>query len=76
MDNNDRINRYYNDYKADLEAAKIAESRGNIEGARKLYKQGFEDPETMKTAPHHAAIGRPDEVRAARNPVLRWKKEE
>ena len=24
MDNNDRINRYYNDYKADLEAAKIA----------------------------------------------------
>ena len=43
---------------------------------RKLYKQGFEDPETMKTAPHHAALGRPDEVRAARNPVLRWKKEE
>ena len=43
MDNNDRINRYYNDYKADLEAAKIAESRGNIEGARKLYKQAALD---------------------------------
>ena len=38
MDNNDRINRYYNDYKADLEAARIAESRNNLEGARKLYR--------------------------------------
>ena len=56
------------------------ESKATLDEAaeifRKLYKQGFEDPETMKTAPHHAAIGRPDEVRAARNPVLRWKKEE
>ncbi|MBQ6293085.1 MAG: aminomethyl-transferring glycine dehydrogenase subunit GcvPB [Lachnospiraceae bacterium] len=55
------------------------ESKATLDEAaeifRKLYKQGFEDPETMKTAPHHAAIGRPDEVRAARNPVLRWKKE-
>ena len=38
MDNNDKINRYFNDYKADLEAAKIAESRNNIEGAKKLYR--------------------------------------
>ena len=56
------------------------ESKATLDEAaeifRKLYKQGFEDPETMRTAPHHAAIGRPDEVRAARNPVLRWKKEE
>ena len=55
------------------------ESKATLDEAaeifRKLYKQGFEDPETMRTAPHHAAIGRPDEVRAARNPVLRWKKE-
>ena len=55
------------------------ESKATLDEAaeifRKLYKQGFEDPETMKTAPHHAAIGRPDEVRAARNPVLRWRKE-
>ncbi len=56
------------------------ESKATLDEAaeifRKLYKQGFEDPETMRTAPHHAAIGRPDEVRAARNPILRWKKEE
>ena len=56
------------------------ESKATLDEAaeifRALYKQGHEDPETMKTAPHHAAIGRPDEVRAARNPVLRWRKEE
>ena len=56
------------------------ESKATLDEAaevfRALYKQGFEDPETMKTAPHHAAIGRPDEVRAARNPILRWKREE
>ncbi len=55
------------------------ESKATLDEAaeifRALYKQGYQDPETMKTAPHHAAIGRPDEVRAARNPVLRWKKE-
>lgn len=33
------------------------------------------NPEAMHTAPHHAVIGRPDEVRAARNPILRWKPE-
>ena len=56
------------------------ESKATLDEAaeifRALYKQGFEDPETMKTAPHKAKIGRPDEVRAARNPVLRWKQEE
>ncbi len=38
MDISDKINRYYNDYKADMEAARIAQSRNNIEGARKLYR--------------------------------------
>ena len=56
------------------------ESKATLDEAaeifRALYKQGYEDPETMKTAPHHAAIGRPDEVRAARNPILRYKREE
>lgn len=41
---------------------------------RKLYQMGHDDPEYMHAAPHHAQIGRPDEVRAARNPVLRWQK--
>ena len=41
---------------------------------RALYELGKTDPERMHGAPHHAQIGRPDEVRAARNPVLRWQK--
>ena len=43
---------------------------------RKLYELGKTDPEPMHSAPHHAQIGRPDEVGAARHPVLRWQKPE
>ncbi len=39
---------------------------------RKLYDLGHSDPEYMHNSPHNAQIGRPDEVRAARNPVLRY----
>jgi len=35
-----------------------------------------ESPEMLSKAPHTAAISRPDEVRAARHPVLRWKNDE
>ena len=41
---------------------------------RQLYELAHKDPEFMHNAPHNAQIGRPDEVRAARNPVLRWQK--
>lgn len=30
------------------------------------------EPDALHTAPHSAAIGRPDDVKAARTPVLRW----
>ena len=30
------------------------------------------EPEALHTAPHTAVIGRPDDVKAARTPVLRW----
>ena len=40
---------------------------------RMLYSKAFEDAEPMHTAPHHMPIGRPDEVQAARKPILRWK---
>ena len=43
---------------------------------RQLYELGKTDPAYMHAAPHNAQIGRPDEVRAARNPILRWKKPE
>ncbi len=39
---------------------------------RKLYELARKDPDYMHASPHNAPIGRPDEVRAARNPVLRY----
>lgn len=39
---------------------------------RKLYELGKTDPETMHNAPHHTPIGRPDEVKAARSPIVRY----
>ena len=54
------------------------ESRETLDWAadvfRKLYDLAHTDPEFMHNAPHNAQIGRPDEVRAARNPVLRYVK--
>ena len=32
-----------------------------------------EDPELLHQAPHNLGLSRPDEVRAAKEPVLRWK---
>ena len=52
------------------------ESRDTLDWAaevfRKLYELAHEDPEYMHNSPHSAQIGRPDEVRAARDPVLRY----
>ena len=42
---------------------------------RELYELGKKDPDFMHNAPHNAQIARPDEVRAARQPVLRWQKD-
>lgn len=54
------------------------ESRDTLDDAaeafRSLYELAHNDPEYMRTAPHNAQIGPPDEVQAARNPVLRWQK--
>ncbi len=52
------------------------ESRDTLDWAaqvfRKLYQLGYDDPEYMHASPHNAQIARPDEVRAARNPILRY----
>ena len=37
-----------------------------------LLKIKAEDPELLRTAPHTHVISRPDEVKAAKEPVLRW----
>ena len=54
------------------------ESRETLDWAAevfgKLYELGHTDPEWMHHAPHNAQIGRPDEVQAARRPVVRWQK--
>ncbi len=41
---------------------------------REVYARGKTDPDYLHGAPHHAQIGRPDEVRASRSPVVRYTK--
>ncbi|MBP3413159.1 MAG: aminomethyl-transferring glycine dehydrogenase subunit GcvPB [Oscillospiraceae bacterium] len=52
------------------------ESRDTLDEAAEIFRKLFElaktDPDYMHAAPHNAQIGRPDEVRAARNPILRY----
>ena len=52
------------------------ESRETLDWAaeifRKLCALAQEDPEYMHLSPHHAQIGRPDEVQASRNPIVRY----
>ena len=48
--------------------------RQAAEVLRMLYQRAYDDPEAMHDAPHHMPIGRPDEVKAARHPILRWRK--
>ena len=46
-----------------------------VEALRAIYQKAKEDPAYLKACPHHAQIGRPDEVNAARHPVLRYRPE-
>jgi glycine dehydrogenase subunit 2 len=41
---------------------------------KKIDKETFDNPDIVKTAPQTACVARVDEVKAARNPDLRWKK--
>jgi len=43
-----------------------------VDTMRQIASEAREAPETLKHAPHNAPIGRPDEVRAVRQPILRW----
>lgn len=40
----------------------------------KIAKEAEENPEILKSAPCNTTIRRLDEVRAARTPILTWKK--
>lgn len=46
-----------------------------IEAMKAVAKEADENPEILRTAPHNAPVRRLDEVRAARNPDLRWEME-
>ncbi|GHU68425.1 putative glycine dehydrogenase (decarboxylating) subunit 2 [Clostridia bacterium] len=52
------------------------ESRETLDAAaaafRALVDQARTDPESLHNAPHSTPVRRPDEVKAARNPVLRY----
>ncbi len=43
-----------------------------IEVFHKIYETAMADPQSLHLAPHSTPIGRPDEVTAARKPVLRY----
>ncbi len=45
-----------------------------IEAMVEIAKECRENPETVKGAPHKTRVSRMDEVKAAREPVLRWQK--
>lgn len=42
-----------------------------IEALKNLHKMAHENPEHLHTAPHNTPIGRPDELKAARTPILK-----
>lgn len=48
---------------------------GFIDAMHKIAKEAKENPEMLKESPHHAHVRRPDEVQAARKPILKYTKE-
>jgi glycine dehydrogenase subunit 2 len=50
------------------------ESRETLEQFAGVLRQiAAEDPDLLHNAPHTTPVSRPDEVKAAKSPVLRWK---
>jgi glycine dehydrogenase subunit 2 len=50
------------------------ESRQTLDAFVEAVEAILAEPaEVLHTAPHHTPISRPDEVRAARQPILRWR---
>jgi glycine dehydrogenase subunit 2 len=43
---------------------------------REIYNKAMEEPEYVKSAPSTTPIGRPDEVKAARKPVVKYEFQE
>jgi len=47
-----------------------------IESMIKISKEAESNPEVLKEAPHFSKVSRVDEVKAARNPILKWEKKD
>jgi glycine dehydrogenase subunit 2 len=43
-----------------------------VDAMRRIAVEAAEDPETLRSAPHHRPVRRLDEVRAAKQPVVRY----
>jgi len=50
----------------------LAELEAFVEAMKAIAQEARENPELLKTAPHTTPVRRLDEVRAARQPILRW----
>jgi glycine dehydrogenase subunit 2 len=46
-----------------------------IEAMTKIAREAKENPELLKSAPHHSYVRRLDETAAARNPIVKWSRE-
>ncbi len=46
-----------------------------IDAMKKIAFESKKDPDTLRSSPHTTSMGRLNEAKAARNPVLRWKRE-
>jgi glycine dehydrogenase subunit 2 len=50
-----------------------SESKETLDAfAETLFRITDESPEILREAPHSTLVSRPDDVRAARQPVLKW----
>lgn len=49
---------------------------GFIAAMRRIAREAEESPEQVTGAPHGTPVAHPDETRAARTPVLRWRRED
>ena len=50
------------------------ESKSTLDAfAATLIKIKDEDPDMLHDAPHNTLISRPDEIKAAKEPILRWR---
>ncbi len=53
----------------------VGELDAFIRAMREIAREARETPELVKEAPHTTPVARLDEVRAARSPVLRWRRQ-